>query len=709
MFCTKCGAPLLDGAKFCVKCGNPVAQPVVKPVEEPVVKPTEEPVVKPAEEPVVKPAEEPVVTPAEEPVVTPTEEPVRTVIAEPVQTVKYVSEPATPDKKADKAQKKTVRAEKKATKAARKAEKAAKKAAKEAKKANKKKHTGLKVVLVIFIFLVLLAGAAGVCWHFVIPQSTKDYIFLQRELMNKEYSTAAEHFVFSDKDLAKDKDGFIEYIRDNFRSGCELKDLLDANYVLKTSDGEKDLTYDDKAGKFGGDQFTYSFKVLEPKLALGKGGSLDDPYVESTVSGFLSDECTYEFNAILGDDLTEKTNNVEVTLSIKNGEIDDIEDVCAEADDVDPEEFVSVEDGKLIFGKLLVDDEYVKRLADNYCEFITDFSPSAKKGVSTEDFLKKYKGTIVTENYYTDYDNFLQEKSILQLMEYNIDLTNESIEPVGVFDVNDSCFIFTGSFLNKVSMYGETEENHQNSYLIVRPYDSIGQVVFNADSYEKMEYYNDRLDEGMDYFEALDELLKYIGADAVVEEEFINDVRENDGKYDLTDEIIGEYSKALGKFSKAGEGTSEVKFKLANIGEKYPLMVCITGDSHADSAKVFIYDEKKKQVVDLGYYGEFGQFSYIPGAHIIYTSGGGMGYYYEGFYEVSGSDVKTLGVFAEDTNQTPSVFYIDDKETTDKNYLSERNNLYNNYPMEAVESIYYSECYEVNEDYFEQVFEECTR
>ncbi|MBE7025678.1 MAG: zinc ribbon domain-containing protein [Ruminococcaceae bacterium] len=92
MFCSNCGKPLGDEAKFCPDCGTQMA--AKKPAEALVETPVEVPVEVPVETPVEAPAKETVEAPAKETVEAPAKE---TVTVPPVASVEDV--PARPKKK----------------------------------------------------------------------------------------------------------------------------------------------------------------------------------------------------------------------------------------------------------------------------------------------------------------------------------------------------------------------------------------------------------------------------------------------------------------------------------------------------------------------------------------------------------------------------------------------------------------------------------
>jgi len=94
-FCTQCGKPLSDQAKFCIYCGAPLAaapvntepapaaEPVVEPVAEPIPEPVAEPIPEPVAEPIPEPAMEPTAEPVAEPIVESAAEPAPEPICEP--------------------------------------------------------------------------------------------------------------------------------------------------------------------------------------------------------------------------------------------------------------------------------------------------------------------------------------------------------------------------------------------------------------------------------------------------------------------------------------------------------------------------------------------------------------------------------------------------------------------------------------------------
>lgn len=83
-FCSNCGTPAVENARFCSVCGCPVEASKAEPAVEPVVEPVTEPIAEPIAEPVKEPIPEPVPEPIAEPVAEPVTEPVVEVVDEPV-------------------------------------------------------------------------------------------------------------------------------------------------------------------------------------------------------------------------------------------------------------------------------------------------------------------------------------------------------------------------------------------------------------------------------------------------------------------------------------------------------------------------------------------------------------------------------------------------------------------------------------------------
>ena len=67
MFCTKCGAKIVEGQKFCTNCGQAVNAKPVEQVGEKNQEPIKEPVIKPVQEPIQESVEKPVQEPIQKP------------------------------------------------------------------------------------------------------------------------------------------------------------------------------------------------------------------------------------------------------------------------------------------------------------------------------------------------------------------------------------------------------------------------------------------------------------------------------------------------------------------------------------------------------------------------------------------------------------------------------------------------------------------
>lgn len=574
--------------------------------------------------------------------------------------------------------------------------------AEENKEPKKKKHTGLKVLLIIVIILALLAGGAVACWFFVIPEGTKDYVFLQKNLMDKQYESAANKFYFSDKEISKNSEEFDDYVKEYFVSGCEFVDLFRGKYLLKTKHGDITLTYDDKEKKFCGDAFTYSISVMEPKIASGPVKDPAQKYEEVTLTGFVEGDVSYEYNAILGNDASDETNMVEVTVSLKDGKLDKIVDVSAEDESIEPDEYVKAEGGKIYFTKLKVSEDYVNTIVDNYCTLINSYIPNIKSGLSQEDFEKEIEDIAVPDCYVYDYAGLTDYRYDFSSMDYESEIENTSIDDVDVFDVEDNEIIIEGDYVYSVSVYGDSQDEVHHSCLLVRPYDDYDKIVFNTDIKENLQMFNDWIDEDMEYLEAYEELMSYFNYSEEPPFEPLTIT------YDMTDEVVDKYIDALLDFKRT-DGAEDCKFQLVNIGVQYPLMVCIVGDYHAAYSEAFLYDEKTKKVNSIGYFGEYGMFSYIPNEGIIYSSVTGMGYMKEEIVKVSDDGVESSAVFEEDSNSDPSTYYVNGEETTEKDFISQMNAIYNKYPFENIEYLYYEDGYEPDETTAREVFEESKR
>ncbi len=614
MFCTKCGAPIKDGAKFCVKCGSPVTASVATPAKIQSVEPTDEQI---------------------------------------------------PVKK-------------------------------------KKKHTGLKILLVLLIILILIAAAGVACWYFVVPAGTKSYIFLQKNLMDKDYKAAADRFCFTNENLDKDKDEFAEYAQENFTSGCELMDLVRADYILKTEIGDVTLTYDASKGRFLADPFTYTYTVMEPVIARETPASADDKYTEVVCTGLNYGEVIYEYNSVMGD--SSKTNNVEVTMSLKDGTIDEIIDITAEDDSIAPEEYAEIKDGRLYFNKLLVSEEYTRGIVDNYCKFMSEVIENVKIGTSPYSFTSKYDSIVATDNYYDEYANMLSVADEFANMRYSLELECNDIKPVGIFDVESTCFIIEAECNCTTSFYGESMDSTQTTYILVRPYDDYERVVYNSVNKEDMEYYNSCVDSGMEYKDALAELFSYAGYS--MEDLDYSQFAVPEAKFPLTDGIEKQYITELSDYIAHSE-YEDARFNLLDIGEEYPLMICVPGSGSEDQAEAFIYDESSSKINDLGPFGENGRFMYIPGTNIIYAFGNKDEFYYEMMFEIKDGNCECIGNFSKTEGDDETTYMVDGVSVPQKEYTSKLNNMYNAYPFEYLEYVYYEDCYETDEDTVKDVFEKC--
>lgn len=177
-------------------------------------------------------------------------------------------------------------------------------------------------------------------------------------------------------------------------------------------------------------------------------------------------------------------------------------------------------------------------------------------------------------------------------------------------------------------------------------------------------------------------------------------------KFALTDGIEKQYITELSNYIAHYE-YEDARFNLLDIGTEYPLMICMPGVDEEDQTEAFIYDESSHKINDLGPFNGNGQFMYIPGTNIIYTSGNNDEYYYEMMFEIRNGYCECIGNFSKVESDDETMYMVDGVSVTQKEYTSKLNNMYNAYPFEYLEYVYYEDCYETDEDTVKDVFAKC--
>lgn len=622
-------------------------------------------------------------------------------------------EPAAPsDAKADaKEAKESAKEAKKALKEAKANAKNAKKEAKEAKRIAKgksvKKHTGLKVFLVFIILLLLIAGGAVAAWFYVIPQSTKDFLFLNRDIIRADYDAVPAYFTFSEKELAGDTAGFAEYAKNNFVSDITIKDAVDLwnkKYELgDTKGGTIALTYDDKTGKFSGDQFTYSFNIMEPVLINPSSNPSkdNDKYVKKHITGFVSDEnYKYECDATLGNDKATGSNMLTVELSIKDGMIDKAESCEIDNDKYNAADFIEIKGNTLYVKTLVVDEDYARDLCTAFADFTDNLTKSACKGISYDEYIKGYEGRVIPELYKDDYEYYYNDREFYNSYEYDISLTFDHLNELPLFDVEDTSIVISAFFKGKISSILDEEVIDQDSYILVRPYESLDCFIMNSSVEKDMTLLGEKLDEGMSYEEAMTAVYYEIYADTASDAP--SDVQSSDAAgatANLTVEEKEAYLDALTEYTDMGDHAYDPRFTFADIGQDYPLMICTDGDYHVSTSYIYQYDPIKKRVVELGAFGEFGEVSIDCREGMIMTYCGNMGYYMLDYYLVDNAKVDhEVELTIEDAGGKKTSYTSKGETITEKEFNEIVSEYEEAYPEDEMTVFLYSEAYDINDE-----------
>ncbi len=613
-------------------------------------------------------------------------------------------------KKALKEAKANAKSAKKEEKEAKANAKSAKKEEKEAKRIAKgkkvKKHTGLKVFLVFLILILLIAGGAVASWFYVIPQSTKDFLFLNREINKGNYEAVPAYFTFSDKAISSDSSHFAEYASENIVSGLDIKDVPDiwnGRYELYDNSGAPIiLTYDDKSGKFDGDQFTYSFNIMEPILIKPESAPSkeDDRYAKKHVAGFKTDSFNYECDVTLGNDATTQSNMLKVKLSLKDGAIDKIESCSIDNDAYNAADFVEVKNNTLYVKALVVDEDYAKDICTTFADFTNKLTKSACKGISYEEYIAQFEGRVIPELYKDDYDYYYGDREFYNSYEYDISLSFDHLNELPLYHVEDASLIISAYFKGRIKSILDEEIIDQDSYILVRPYESRDCFVMNSSVERDMQVLGEKLDEGLGYADAMTAVYYDIYKDAATEapsDEEPTDV--SAATADLTTEEKEAYLDALTEYSDRDDHAFTPKFTFADIGQDYPLMICTDGDYHVSTSYIYQYDPVRKRVVELGAFGEFGEVSIDCREGMIMTYCGNMGYYMLDYYLVDNARVDhEVELTIEEFGGQKTKYTSKGESITEKEFNEIVSEYEEAYPESEMTLFLYKDAYEINDE-----------
>ncbi|MCR4990108.1 MAG: zinc ribbon domain-containing protein [Lachnospiraceae bacterium] len=596
------------------------------------------------------------------------------------------------------------KAAKKEAKEASKAEKKAKSELKKSKK-QKKEHKGFKVLLALVILLFIFCIVAVAGWFFYLPQASRDFVHMQKDLRNGDYDAMFEHFKISSEDLKDDKEKFAEFAKNEFIFGASIKDILNGNYTLLTnSDVRYSLEYDDASGKFDGDMFTYTVNVYEPLLLyMGRTADTEDGrYVKNTYTGYLMDEFPYSTDVTCGGDGMSGSNDLSVKLILKDGKPSEIGSMEFENDKYDPAEFVELKNGDLYINKMIVDEGYAKKLCEKYAAFTSDLLNDACKGITYEDFCKKYDGFFVPELYADDYDYYYSYSAFYQSYEYGLALNFDKLNDLPILDVNDDSLIVSAHFKGKITNTLEDEDVDDDSYLLVRPYESFDRIIMNSSYEDDIRYLGEKLDEGKTYKEAIDALFNDRYKNGAKEATLGQDVSiaKEAAKY-LRDEERDAYFDAIVTFDETEDHLDHPRFTLLDIGSDYPLLVCTDGAGHACSSHLFQYDGNT--MWDLGAYGEYGELMIYAKEGVIKVLGGGMGLYTIDYYYVYNGEISHEVELTYEDSTTKAKYTSEGEEINESEFNEIVDKFEDAYPESEMITLRYDDAFDITDDNIKEI------
>ncbi|MCR4788413.1 MAG: zinc ribbon domain-containing protein [Lachnospiraceae bacterium] len=577
--------------------------------------------------------------------------------------------------------------------------------AKKEKEPGKKKHTGLKIFLVLIILLLIIAAGAVASWIYVIPQPVKEYVFLNKDLMQGNYEAVPGYFEFSNPAIAEDSAGFTAFAKEHFAGGigfADLKDLYGQKFFLKNTAGSTyELKYDDQNQRFKGDMFTYSFVIEEPALVYPdeEPDSANSRYIKRQMYGFMTDSVDHECNVTLGNDKTESTNTLKLTIGLENGKISDVLSCSIDNDKYDAKDFYKIKGNSVFINALVVDEAYARDVCSTYAAFTGDLVKNACDGVKFDDFVSKYEGKFIPELYKDDYEYYYVDRDFYDMYEYVLSLKFDKLHDLPLFDVDSNSLVIGGFYKGTIKTIMDDEVIDQDSYILIRPYDSKDCFVMNSSMKEDVSVLGDKLDEGLSYEDAMTQayLALYSETENAITPAEINELV-TAAVSNLTSDEKEAYLDALSDYERQPGHIASPRFTFVDINSDYPLMICTDGDEHECTSHIYQYDGKTKRVYDLGECGEYGELLIDTKEGIIATYTGNMGYYMLDYYFIYNTEVNHEVELTVDDRDRKTVYTSKGEEIKESEFNEIVDDYEKAYPESEMLKLTYADAYDITDD-----------
>ncbi len=391
---------------------------------------------------------------------------------------------------------------------------------------------------------------------------------------------------------------------------------------------------------------------------------------------------------------------LKVKLSLKDGAIDKIESCTIDNDAYNAADFVEVKKNTLYVKALVVDEDYAKDICTTFADFTDKLTKSACKGTPYEEYIAQFEGRVIPELYKDDYEFYYGDREFYNSYEYDISLSFDHLNELPLYHVEDTSLIISAFFKGRIKSILDEEIIDQDSYILVRPYESRDCFIMNSSVEKDMQVLGEKLDEGLSYEDAMTAVFHEIYSETAEEapsDEQTADVSETTAK--LTTEEKEAYLDALTEYSDKADHAFEPRFTFADIGQDYPLMICTDGDYHVSTSYIYQYDPVRKSVVELGAFGEFGEVSIDCREGMIMTYCGNMGYYMLDYYLVDNAKVDhEVELTIEEFGDQKTKYKSKGESITEKEFNEIVSEYEEAYPESDMTMFMYSKAYDINDE-----------
>ena len=299
------------------------------------------------------------------------------------------------------------------------------------------------------------------------------------------------------------------------------------------------------------------------------------------------------------------------------------------------------------------------------------------------------------------YEDSLSYGQIYSDINYKNETELTSVGEVSLYHVGDTSLVIPASYKDTITSDYGGQETTMDTYLLVRPIESVDKIVVDCEIEEVVLLYSDYLDEGMDTQEA----------NAAVNGDYSNAMEEtsaddnftdySDLTAKLTDDERKAYVDTLYTFNEENSENGDVRFALldrSDLKEKYPLLACGYADYHAAGVMIYMYDPENKEMVEVGEVGGYGEFLYDEKDGVFLYNGGGQGVFGTWYGEIKDYAFSDILSVYEDDNENPTKYYDgENNKLTEKEYNKLIEDTEDLYPNKDFEDIYYGDMMLIND------------